>query len=56
MATASQQQTTCSRVPSGSINFISDYKKHSPEAQQLDEDMAAQTVTPHQNDSSQFLG
>lgn len=47
---------TCSRVPSGSINFISDYEKHSPEARQLAQELAAQAAAPHQHTPLPVLG
>lgn len=42
------------RVPSGNINFISDYEKHRPEVKQLDEELAVQTAAPHQHDRSEY--
>lgn len=47
---------TGGRVPSGNINFISDYEKHSPEVKQLDEELAAQTAAPHQHNCSEYSG
>ena len=47
---------TSSRVPTGSIDFISDHEKHSPEMQQLDEKLPAQTAAPHQHRPLAVLG